>query len=174
MSHFILYPFGKNNKGVSAFYQTFIKRNENEHKIKLKWENEMQVTKNKRAWSSIFSITYQIANNNLLVWFQLKLLYIILGTKECLNKINIVNSSDCNHCHEKETIVHMFVECDTVKVFWREIEKLIHETTWLKILFSIFNILFGYQNIDRNRVPLNVILLISKKYILKLIVKMAS
>ena len=31
--------------------------------------------------------------------------------------------------------------------------------------FSKFDILFGYQNIDRNRVPLNVILLISKKYI---------
>ena len=95
----------------------------------------MQVTINKRVWSSIFSITYQSANNNLLVWFQLKLLYRILGTREYLNKINIVNSSDCNHCHEKETIVHMFVECDRVKVFWREIEKLIYETTGLKIHF---------------------------------------
>ena len=77
----------------------------------------MQVTINKRVWSSIFSVTYQSADNNLLVWFQLKLLYRILGTKDYLNKINIVNSSGCNHCHEKETIVHMFVECDRVKVF---------------------------------------------------------
>ena len=69
-------------------------------------------------------VTYQSANNNLLVWFQLKLLYRIIGTREYLNKINIVNSSDCNHCHEKETIAHMLVECDRVKVFWREIEKL--------------------------------------------------
>ena len=99
------------------------------------------------------------------MWFQLKLLYRILGTREYLNKINIVNSSDCTHCHEKETIVHMFVECDRVKVFWREIEKLIYETNGLKIHFSKFDILFGYQNLDRNRVPLNVFLLISKKYI---------
>ena len=120
----------------------------------------MQATINKMVWSSIFSVAYQTANNNLLVCFQLKLLYRILGTKEYLNKINIVNSSDCNHYHEKETIVHMFVECDRVKVFWREIEKLIYETTLLQIHFSKFDILFGYQNIDRNRVPLNVILLI--------------
>ena len=44
-------------------------------------------------------------------------------------------------------------------------KKIIYETTGLKIHFSKFDILFGYQNIDRNRVPLNVILLISKKYI---------
>ena len=162
-SHIV--PIWKNKKGVSAFYKTLTKHNENEHTIKLKWENEMQVTINKREWSSIFNVTYQSANNNLLVWFQLKLLYRILGTREYLNKINIVNSSDCTHCHEKETIVHMFVECDRVKVFWREIEKLIYETNGLKIHFSKFDILFGYQNLDRNRVPLNVFLLISKKYI---------
>ena len=77
----------------------------------------MQVTNNKRVWSSIFSETNQRATNNLLVWFQLKLLYRILGTRAYLNKINIVNSSDCNHCHEKETLVHVFVECDRVKAF---------------------------------------------------------
>ena len=87
-------PIWKNKKGVSAFHKTLTKHNENELKIKLKWENEMQVTINKRVWSSIFSVTYQSANNNLLVWFQLKFLYRILGTREYLNKINIVNSSD--------------------------------------------------------------------------------
>ena len=33
----------------------------------------------------------------------------------------------------------------------------------MQIHFSKFDILFGYQNTDRNRVPLNVILLTSKK-----------
>ena len=48
---FHIVPIWKNKKGVSAFYKTLTKHNENEHKIKLKWENEMQVTIDKSVWS---------------------------------------------------------------------------------------------------------------------------
>ena len=162
---FYIVPIWKNKKGVSAFYKILTKQSENEHKMKSKWEREMQVMIDNGVWGSIFNVTYRSVNNNLLVWFQLKLLYRILGTKEYLNKINIVHSSDCNHCQQKETILHMFVECDRVIFFWSEIEKLIFETTRMKIHFSKFDILFGYLNTDINRLPLNVLLLISKKYI---------
>ena len=111
---FHILPLWKNKKGGRVFYKIATKHYENTHKMKSKWERELQLTIDEKSWISIFSLTYFSVNNNILIWFQLKLSYRILGTKEYLNKINVNNNSDCNHCQQRETILHMFVECDRV------------------------------------------------------------
>ena len=59
-----------------------------------------------------------------------------------LKKINIVNTAECSYCQE-----------------------FIHQIIGFQIKFSAFDILFGYQNRDQNKIPLNLIL-VTKKYIL--------
>ena len=58
-------------------------------------------------------------HNNTLVWFQIKVLYRVIGTRSYLCKLRLVDSSNCVHCGENEIIVHMFVECENVKKIWR-------------------------------------------------------
>ena len=111
-SHIV--PIWKNKKGVNAFYKTLTNHYENKHNMKFKWQNELCIAIDNETWTRIFITLHQSVNNNVLIWFQLKLIYRILGTKECLNKINILNSSNCNHWQERETIVHMFDQCDRV------------------------------------------------------------
>ena len=60
----------------------------------------------------------------------------------------------------------MFIEGNRVHDFWREIETLLQQKLGLTIHFSKLEIIFGYFNTDNNRTPLNVIMLVTKKYIL--------
>ena len=117
-------------------------------------------------WMSIFNLCFNSLDNNSLQWFQLKLIYRIFPTKEYLKKINIVNTAECSYCQESETILHMFVACNRIVEFWKEIKEFIHQIIGFQIKFSVFDILFGYQNRDQNKIPLNLILLVTKKYIL--------
>ena len=129
-------PIWKNKKGVNAFYKILTNNYKNTHTMKNKWQVEMQVTIDNASWNNIFKMLYQSVTSNLLVWFQLKLIYRILGTKEYLNKIIIVDSPNCNHCQERETILHMFVQCNRVSDFWKQIEKKCVSINWIE--YSIF------------------------------------
>ena len=73
-----------------------------------------------------------------------------------------MNTAECSYCQESETILHMFVECNRIVEFWKEIEELIYQIIGFQIKFSAFDILFGYQNRDQNKIPFNLILLVTK------------
>ena len=59
----------------------------------------------------------------------------------------------------------MFFECKKVTHFWKNIEQLISRETGIRINFTSFDIIFGYLNKDQNNTPLNVLILVAKKYI---------
>ena len=73
--HFIFYLFGR----------IFAQKNENRQYMKQKWEREIQVTMDDKTWRLILNTPFESVNNNILVWFQLKLLHKITGSKEYLN-----------------------------------------------------------------------------------------
>ena len=117
----------KNKKGASGFNAILSKNDENAHKMKSHWEIELDTNKDSDTWRLIFNICHKTVNNNYLIWFQMKLLYRILNTKSYLFKLNISDNELCNHCNRKESILHVFVECNRVKDFWREIENLLQQ-----------------------------------------------
>ena len=56
--------------------------------------------------------------------FQYKITNKILVTKSFLYRINKVDDNLCEYCRQNpETIHHLFVHCNTVKIFWRELEE---------------------------------------------------
>ena len=115
--------------------------------MKNKWQNDLQITVTE---NTVFSISYKSLNNDNLVWFQLMLSYRILNTKSYFSKLKILDSESCNHCGEKESLLHMFIKCSRVQDFWREVEKLIQEKMGLMLRFSKLEIIFGYLNKDQN------------------------
>ena len=154
-----------NSKGCKGFYKSLIGLSENDHSMKNKWNKPFEINIDNQSWKTIFSHCFRTVSDNNLKWFQMKLIYRILGTKTYTTKLNITVNDKCNFCHEVETIMHMFVECPNVKDLWAEAAIYIYNKIHLHIEFSNFNILFGYMNFDQNRVPINVLLLVTKKYI---------
>ena len=59
----------------------------------------------------------------------------------------------------------MFVEFKNARSIWHLIEQYIYKTIKIKVSFGTFDILFGYHVKNQNQVPINVIILITKKYI---------
>ena len=59
-----------------------------------------------------------------------------------------------------------FYECPNSRELWNNIEKLLKERVSLKTKFSCFTIIFGYVNKDQNHIPINSLILVTKKYIL--------
>ena len=55
--------------------------------MKQKWSRDLNKHINEKECDLIFTICFEIVHNNNLKWFQLKILYRILGTNEYLHKI---------------------------------------------------------------------------------------
>ena len=116
------------------------------------------------------SICCKSVNNNSLIWFQLKILYRILGTKSYLHKMAIEENAKCNHCQKMETICLLNVIM--FKKIWNVSEKFIHQTVKLKLAFHRFDILFGYLLPGEGKVPINALILVTKNTYLTLTIKM--
>ena len=59
----------------------------------------------------------------------------------------------------------MFVECENVKRNWHLLEKYIYRTIRINVTLGKLDILFGYHLNNQNKIPLDAIILITKKYI---------
>ena len=133
--------------------------------MKDKWQGDLNIRVDDIAWKNIFNSCYKSVCNNTLVWFQIKVLYRVIGTKSYLHKLHLVESSKCVHCGENETTVHTFVECENVKIIWHLLEEYIYRTIKINVTFGKLDILFGYHLNKQNKIPLDAIILITKKYI---------
>ena len=155
----------KNSKGASVFNKILNRDVCNEHSMKAKWQDELNIMIDEDMWKNIFYSCFKTVCNNTIIWFQTRLLYRILGTRTYLYKLHIGDSDRCIDCGEIETIVHMFVECRTVNKIWKFLKEYINRTIKISVYFDKVDILFGYSLNNQNKIPLSAIILITKKYI---------
>ena len=155
----------KDKKGVRSIYSVLLVNLQNNHSMKLRWNEEFQTQIDNNTWKTLFSICFKTVANNNLIWFQLKFIYRILGTNNYLFKLGIKNNPNCLFCHQHESLLHIFYQCPNSIQLWEDIEKLLEERIRLSIKFSCFNVVFGYINTDQNRIPINSLILITKQYI---------
>ena len=65
--------------------------------------------------------------DNNLSWFQYRILFKILGTKDYLKKIKITEADKCGLCKKsEESIFHLFSLCDQANLIWDGIRQ------WIK------------------------------------------
>ena len=96
----------------------------------------------------------------------MKVLYRILGTKQYLQKLGLSDCSLCLRCNNvSESILHSCYQCGQVKLFWEAIEKYLVEKINFKIIFTDFIIICGYPLHDQNNIPINTLIIVTKKYI---------
>ena len=126
-----------------------------------KWEQEIgQIGEEEmKIYNSVIPTLKEIKLRD----FQYKITNKILVTKSFLYRINKVDDNLCEYCRQNpETIHHLFVHCNTVKIFWRELEAWLINNFNLRISLNDKNILFSYEQKHK---LINYILLLAKYYV---------
>ena len=150
-----------------VFYNHLIKENnEATRKCEVKWEGKFNLALNDKIWHTIYRICFKTIYDNSVIWFQYKIIFGILGTKDYLFKMKIVDSNQCRLCGQNaETIQHLFSQCEIVENLWTEIKQWIKRKVNYRLHMTQISKIFGYCIQDQNFKPVNFILLISRKYI---------
>ena len=165
---FYLKPILKDKKGVGTIYKILLNNPVNEHAMKSRWNDDFKIQIDHGTWKRIFSICFRTVANNSLIWFQLKLIYRILGTKKYLHKLGLKDTPNCPCCQQPETLLHIFHSCPNSINIWNDINKLVKQQISININFSSLTIIFGYTNKDQNHIPINCLIhkfFISNNYI---------
>jgi len=157
----------KSKKGCRNFYRTLNRTNDHfDFKAKLKWDDQFNLILDRNIWQIIFNICFNTVHDNILIWFQYKVIMRILGTRKLLYLVKISNSSKCRLCGmEDETIIHLFVECSCSVTLWQSLKIWISNCLNLNFDFTPQQIILGYLFQDANFLPINTILIMTKYYI---------
>ena len=85
---------------------------------------------NNEIWQNIFKTCMK----SVIVWFQYKIIFSLLNTKEYLYKIKISNSNLCRLCGEyPETILHLFAQCIEVPDLWQNLNRWIRNKLFIHV-----------------------------------------
>ena len=155
----------KSKKGNKDFLQILKKEILPMSNINI-WHKKLNTVLNENTWSYIFKLSQSIIDDNYFKWFNFKVLHRILGTKKLLHQMNIKENPACRLCEQSpETLIHLFVECNYVQIFWTKLFDWIASKLKLVINRDKITLLFGYLLNTRDNIPINTILIVAKNYI---------
>ena len=127
------------------------------------WETSLKININRLMWTQIYKNCFKTIQDNELKWFQYRILHRILGTNDYLFRIRYKNNNLCSFCNkDRETIVHLFVDCCTVKNFWEEIKSTCYLHLGIELSLSASDIILGA--LDYRATTSNIIYLTAKFY----------
>lgn len=129
----------------------------------LKWNEKLNLCVDwKKTWSCIYnSYASRKARQ-----FQWKFLHNIIFTEHKLN-LMMVSNGLCNMCSSKrETLVHLFWECEHIKPIWEQVERLI-DVAMESLKITEFSLSYSKVVIGTNQAVINTILFESKWIIWK-------
>ena len=129
-----------------------------------KWNDWFPEGLTLEKWQSSFKMLYNSLKCTKTWIVQFKILHYITATRDKLFQWKIIESDICTFCNEEiETLPHLLVECEVIKIFWIDLKKWLTEKTHTKIDPNVLEIIIGFQN--ENFVMFNAVYLLAKKYI---------
>ena len=129
-------------------------------------QNEWINMEDDKKWIIIYKICHFTILDNDVKWFQYRVINNILGTNYYQTRVKVKKDSKCSFCHSfDETIEHLFSECEEVNQLWSNVEGWISNKLKLNLRFTKMMKILGYLTIDQYFWPLNLILLVTRKYI---------
>ena len=154
-----------NSKICKYIYGKLIEQNTTLSEIKglQKWKEYFNNLTD-QEWLLAINNIYSITQQTELQSFQYKLLHFIVVSNEQLYKWGLVDSDICVWCDEEiETMVHIFIECEVVKIFWEHLKHWIYAKC--SLLYHITNkeLILGIQN--KELYVLNKLYLYAKRFI---------
>ena len=164
-----LKPIIGSKQGCKIYYDILRGKNNLSENISEKiWKPILQQDEifSKDIWTIIYKICFKTTSNNYIIWFQYRVLYNILGTKEYLHKLKLHPSQLCSFCSLcPESIKHLFSECEIVSQLWGNVQNWILNKLRLNITLNTSMKILGYLIQDSNFWPLNFVLLTTRNYI---------
>ena len=151
------------HKGSNKYYNIFI-GTENIHSYCRKWDAKLNTN---LKWSNIF-LQVQSIKEIKFRWFYVRVLTRILGTNVTLKAIGLRNDDLCTFCHvTRESIVHLFTECNVVNQFWFELKQLLSNNNIVSQNFDFTPtiILFGESNAAPGNRMFFYVLVLAKYFI---------
>ena len=103
-----------------------------------------------------------------LKWFQLRILHRCLGTNVVLKQMGIAKDENCTFCNSnKDSIEHIFWDCNHVQNFWTELKKIIGEKCMHAVNMKLSRCLVLLGNDESIEIDdtLHYIILLAKQYI---------
>ena len=116
-------------------------------------------------WRSIFTNIYNICRNQKLIQFQYKLLMRISTSRYMRHKMGIVSDNLCKQCNVSgnvETLEHIFLHCQTSKLFYSHLNR--HITEHFDNDYSDHNYYY-FITCNHNNSNINYLNLSSKWYL---------
>ena len=133
-------------------------------KSQAKWDQLFQNLE--LNWKIIYNIPKICCKNTKLHWFQHRILHRILATNDLLTKMNIKQNNLCTFCNEEiEKLEHLFWHCNTVNIFWENIEQWIYDKNDYLINIDKVRAIFVIPNNSKLNIPINYILTVTRYYI---------
>ena len=171
------YPFHldvlfRSKKGCKKFYDIYNDLGtQNDNPIcetmwsKLVSNENLEITLKER-WESIYKICFYSVLDNNLIWFQYRVLFKILGTKDYLKKLKLNMNSQCLFCKQyEENLEHLFCKCGEVIKLWENVRQWISNKLGFNLIITKLVKILGYLTNDENFWALNLILMVTRKYI---------
>lgn len=117
-------------------------------------------------WKKTLSLPFNIEKDTNLRWLQVRIIHRILGTNHLLHRMGMKQNDKCSFCgEEKETIKHLFWDCEYVEYFWSTLLLLLVDNCgFVNIVLTDVDVLLGNPKFDG---IFNKIILWGKKYIYK-------
>ena len=131
-------------------------------KGELKWAGHFS---DEVSWKKTYHIAKHAAGTPYLHSFQYKIIQHILCTNVLLQKIKIKQHDTCDLCkNDKETIIHLFVQCCKVIDFWKDLETWLRRDPETAVSLDPKTILFGSPSGNK---AVNQIIILAKNFIYK-------
>ena len=154
----------KNLKKPSRyFYAQTIQLNKSKpEKAERKWEELTNTQISETEWQSLYTIPYKSTKETRLRSFQIKIMHRVIPLNSWLFKSKLSVTPNCDFClTHKETIEHIFWECNISKNIWFKLKEWL-ENMNMTLDLSSKAVLLGDP---KNHIYLEHIKLITKEYI---------
>ncbi len=152
----------KHKKSSQFFYKQFLSiYSETPKKQQDKWEVDM--AREIENWDHIYSLPFLCTKNNKMIMLQYKILMLTVNTNALLFECNLKETNLCTFCNEtRETITHLFWECQTIRNFWMEIKTTFNNTCDIDIPVSAEIVILGSEN---HSITVNYLIILVKYFI---------
>ena len=132
-----------------------------------RWQAELEqynIQISPEMWIAWYKLPWKCTNSTKLQSLQYKINHRFLVTNRILFHMNFRDDDVCSLCGaDRETILHMFVECPQTKIFWNKLKEWMTEHMRCNIQLSETDILFGKLGCNNSLV--NHLLVTAKQYI---------
>ena len=130
--------------GTAPIYKVLLDSNE-KYQGYIKWSSKTEI--DKTDWIETFEKLKNTTKDTKLRWLQYRILHHILTTNKSVSNFKREQTPLCTFCNKHdETILHLFWECQKVKVFLKSLENVINNRCMHSFNFRFTKslMIFGY------------------------------